>query len=379
MNKDRSRNYGIDLLRIFAMLCVAILHILGHGAVLNNAASTEAYGTAWLLEIIAYPAVNCFVLISGFVGFREEKYCPRLKNIISLFVTVAFYGVCSVLLFNRLHPADIGRLDMLNTLLPISTRQYWFFSCYFGMFLLTPMINLFVAKAEGKILKITAFSVVFLFTVPTLFKEPFSMSGGYSVIWFVLLYLLGAIIKKLKITEHTPLLGSIPVTFFAFAATWALKLLELSEISKSASVSEFLTKHDSKFISYCSPLLVIASVGLLCIFSKIKVSKIFRSAVGFFSKTSFSVYLIHDNPYTRKYAISGRFAEWAELSPKRIVFNVLTTALLIFIACSLIDGLRLLIFKLFRVDGICIFCEKTIKKLLNKVFGEKDKTSLMRK
>ena len=375
MNKKSTRNYGIDLLRIFAMLCVAILHILGHGAVLNNVVSAEAYGTAWLLEILAYPAVNCFVLISGFVGFREEKYCPRLKNIISLFMTVVFYGVCIILFFNRLHPAEIGKLDMINTLLPVSTRQYWFFSCYFGMFLLTPMINLFVSKADEKILKVTAFSVVFLFTVPTLFKEPFYMGGGYSVMWFVLLYLTGAIVKKLKLAEHTPLIASIPVTLFAFAATWGLKVFELAEISKNESLSALIAKYDSKFISYCSPLLLIASIGLLCIFSKIKVHKIFHSIIGFFSKTAFSVYLIHDNPYTRKYAITGRFAEWASLSPKRIIFNVLSTAVLIFIACSLADGIRLLIFKLFRVDGICAFCENIIKKAVNKVFGKKERLS----
>ncbi len=371
MTKKKTRNYGIDLLRICAMLGVAILHILGHGGILSNTVSGKTFAAAWFLEILAYPAVNCFVLISGFVGFREEKYCPRLKNIISLFLTVVLYGVSIVLIFNRIHPAEIGRIDMLNTLIPVSTRQYWFFSSYFGMFLLSPMMNLFVAKADEKILKITALSVIFLFTVPTLFKEPFALGGGYSVIWFVLLYLLGAIIKKQKINERVSLLTALPVAFLMYTFTFVLKILELPSFSKNASISEFLTKHDSKFISYCSPMLIIASICLLCIFSKIKVPKIFHIIIGFFSQTAFSVYLIHDNIFTRRYAISGRFAVWAEQSPTNLAIKVIAAALIIFLICSAIDGIRLLVFKFFRVDKLCILLEKYIKRICNKFFGSK--------
>ena len=60
MNK---RNYGIDLLRIVSILGVVFLHVLGHGGILAAVKNETQFATAWFLEILAYPAVNCFVLI----------------------------------------------------------------------------------------------------------------------------------------------------------------------------------------------------------------------------------------------------------------------------------------------------------------------------
>ena len=85
------RNYGIDFLRCFSMFMVVMLHILGHGGILNNATSGSLnYGVAWLLETMAYCAVNCYALISGFVG-TKAKY--RYTNIVMLWLQVVFYTI----------------------------------------------------------------------------------------------------------------------------------------------------------------------------------------------------------------------------------------------------------------------------------------------
>lgn len=66
-----TRNYGIDALRIVSMLMVVTLHVLGHGGVLKIAES-EKYWIVWFLEISAYCAVNCYALISGYVGVYSK-------------------------------------------------------------------------------------------------------------------------------------------------------------------------------------------------------------------------------------------------------------------------------------------------------------------
>ena len=98
MNKD-SRNYGIDLLRIISMLGVVFLHVLGHGGILSLDLSPVNFSMVWFIEILAYPAVNCFVLISGYIGYKEEKIFPKIKNLLNLAFTVAFYSVSSFLIF----------------------------------------------------------------------------------------------------------------------------------------------------------------------------------------------------------------------------------------------------------------------------------------
>ena len=72
--KKQERNYGIELLRILAIVFVLMLHILGRGGVYpytgSNIATSERaanYAVAWTLETAAYGAVDLFALISGFV------------------------------------------------------------------------------------------------------------------------------------------------------------------------------------------------------------------------------------------------------------------------------------------------------------------------
>ena len=83
----KQRNYGIDLLRMIAMLMVVILHILGKGGVLQAAPPLSIrYETAWLLETAAYCAVDCYALISGYVGFGTR--C-RYADLAALWLRVA--------------------------------------------------------------------------------------------------------------------------------------------------------------------------------------------------------------------------------------------------------------------------------------------------
>ena len=55
IHKESERNYGIDMLRIFAMFLIVILHCLGQGGILNNVIPNSLqYKFSWFLEICAY-------------------------------------------------------------------------------------------------------------------------------------------------------------------------------------------------------------------------------------------------------------------------------------------------------------------------------------
>lgn len=74
LSKTTKRNSGIDLLRIISMIMIVTLHLLGHGGILNNLEPfTSGHYSAWTLEIIAYCAVNCYALISGYVSVHQNS------------------------------------------------------------------------------------------------------------------------------------------------------------------------------------------------------------------------------------------------------------------------------------------------------------------
>lgn len=91
VNTAQKRNTGIDLLRVVSMAMVVALHVLGQGGILGASAERSAnYNIAWFLEIAAYCAVNCYALISGYVGIRAKH---KASNIIMLWLQVALYFI----------------------------------------------------------------------------------------------------------------------------------------------------------------------------------------------------------------------------------------------------------------------------------------------
>ena len=87
---EKKRNYGIDLLRMLSMFMIVNLHVLGQGGAMVRIVGDEAgYYAAWFLETCAYCAVDCYGLISGYVGVNGKFRPARL---LELWLQVFFYS-----------------------------------------------------------------------------------------------------------------------------------------------------------------------------------------------------------------------------------------------------------------------------------------------
>ena len=112
-----NRNYGIDLLRLVSMLMVVTLHTLGHGGVLNMAAERAAsgrvtnYAIAWLFEILAYGAVNIFVMITGY-AYAKSKY--KFSGLFVMWLQVFFYSLGIYLYLTKVWKPFMYKSEELN-------------------------------------------------------------------------------------------------------------------------------------------------------------------------------------------------------------------------------------------------------------------------
>lgn len=105
----KTRNYGIDFLRMISMIMIVMLHTLGHGGILRSVSFLSVhYQIVWLLEVIAFGAVNTYAMISGFVSVDSHF---KISNILILWLQVLFYGILINTVFffllpeREIHPA----------------------------------------------------------------------------------------------------------------------------------------------------------------------------------------------------------------------------------------------------------------------------------
>ena len=106
------RNYGIDFLRILSMFFVLLLHILNQGGVIASSEKLSlGYNLSWFIETCAYCAVNCYALISGFIGYKSKH---KYSNIINLYIQTAFYALLATGIFYLSAPDEVGEKSFIK-------------------------------------------------------------------------------------------------------------------------------------------------------------------------------------------------------------------------------------------------------------------------
>ncbi len=363
-----NRNYGIDFLRILSMFFVLLLHILLHGGILLNLEKFSlGYNIAWFVEICAYCAVNCYALISGFIGIgTKHKY----SNIINLYFQTAFYAVLATGIFYVMNPDEIGKKAFIKAVFPFGFNVYWYFTAYLCMFFFIPFMNKILEVCDYKQLSgLVSASVIFFSIIPLIFKsDVYFTNNGYTVLWISVLYIIGGYIRKYELHKKISNIKCILLYFGAVLLSFGQKVI--TEYVKYAVNGE--TVNEGLFIKYTSPTIVICAVSLLCLFAKVDFKDGMKKFTAVFSPFAFSVYLIHTAPFVWSKVMKNRFVSYAELNPFVMILLVFATAIGIFAICSLIDFVRVQLFKMFRIKELSVKIEGTVAKIIEKIYNKKE-------
>ena len=344
----KTRNYGIDFLRMISMIMIVMLHTLGHGGILRSVSFLSVhYQIAWLLEVIAFGAVNTYAMISGFVSVDSHF---KISNILILWLQVLFYGILINTVFFFLLPESRNTSGWIQALFPVTRKEYWYFTAYAGVFFLSPFINqMFRNLSEKQIKTLFCFTLVVFSVVPTISQtftpqqDVFYMGDGYSVFWLTLMYLLGACIKKLNLVSHSKKKKYFILYFFCILITWSSKILvEKFPISGFTLDSSFL-------IHYTSPFIVLAAMSLLLIFGSMNFSEFVKKMIMLISPLSFGVYLLHDHPLVRSYVMTDRFAFITNGSVSKMLLFFFGIILAIFVVGCCVDAVRSKLFQLLHI------------------------------
>ena len=354
----KSRNYGIDALRILAMFMVTVLHVLGQGGALSASSrvSIDHYNVAWLMEIAAYGAVDIYALISGYVGVNSRSRCSK---IMLLRLQTSFWALIIVAVFAFFPPVsplaeEVTGNSWFNACFPMMTDMYWYITCYFGLLFFKPLLDAAVHHTSEKRFYIFLAAIfVFFLTLP-MFKDTIKipymgLGGGYSLIWLIALYLIGGFFRKYDIPSKIPGQFALLAALLALLFTWIAKI-ELQW---------------SQLVSYVSPTVFITSVGLFIAFSKLNVRhKVPQKIISILSPATLGVYIIHVNPFIWKNIIKDFARGIVDCPIPLMVLRVLGCAATIYISCSILDIIRGKLFDLIKLKKRLGYLDDTVEKWL---------------
>lgn len=322
----RMRQSNMELLRLFSMFFVLVLH--ANGLALGDmdrdfvvTTPLPAF-TRMFFQQAAIIAVNVFVLISGWFGIR-----PTLKGAGNFFFQVMFYAIIILGVVFAVVPETVSLVPALKLLW--FGAELWFVPSYALLYILAAPLNAFVEQAKKE--EFRWFVIVF-FVAQFCYDfvgKPYFFTG-YSPWSFVGLYMLARYLR----------LHSGRWTHYR-ARTYFIGYVLMVTIGALAGFVTTWWGCCGTFgltLRYNSPWVILQAVLLVLGFSRLKFH---NKTVNVLAASCFAIYLVHCNPFVFPYYLE--FCRWVYDSVSGAVYllAILFALSVIGLFCILADRLRI--------------------------------------
>lgn len=358
------RNIGLDLLRILSMLMIVMLHYLGKGGALATEYGSKVNYISWVLEAFCIVAVNCYVYVTGYFMVNSNF---KIKKVLKLWGQVLFYSITIylVLVFTKL--IDFNIQNMLFSFIPIVTKQYWFITVYFLLYILSPFLNVMIHNLSKLQFKKLIAVMLFVFCICVTFMRPtatIDMTNGYGIVWFICLYFIGAYIKLYNDDDNKKnivnLLIYIGITILVILSRFFITYINSKFSIELLDISNRLTldlTDKVRFYNYNSITIFLSSLFLFLFFKNLRInSNVLKSCILKIAPLTLGVYLIHDNINLWVVLYRDIIHTSNYLDSRYFIFISILYVVCIFIVCIIIEYLR---------HKVAVYLGKT--KLYNKL------------
>lgn len=286
-------------------------------------------------------------MLSGYLCVTKTKM--NYKRIMEIYGIQLFY---SILFFALSIPFySVTRRDIYRCFLPLTSRQNWYLTSYFGLFFIIPYVNLALVNLAQKELKRLLIILFLLFSLMPLtslkFVDLYRTNNGYSFVWLLVMYCFGAYQRMYpKEIKHSLLIYAL-ISLFAYIS----KMLILVVLNKMNTNFNNYGLY-MVLVGYTSPCMILGAYMLLNYFAnkKILLSLNLQKIVVFLSAVSFAVFIIHVNQCVEEKFMKSRMEFLANYNPFIFFMGVIIASVGIYIACSLIEGTRLFVFRILKVN-----------------------------
>lgn len=346
---EKTRNSNHELMRIVSMFLIVLGHVLLFGGLLDTDNTKMRYFYN-ILEFILIIHVDSYVLLTG---YYQSKTSFKQKKLWSIINSSWFYRAVIAIIFLLLGITSMGKIEFIRNILPVTLDNYWFIKCYILLYCLSPFLNKIIDVFDKKTFKrLIIVGFIINSIVPTITGGEFFLNNGYTLYNFIYLYFLGAYIRKYpldensffkKISKKKIIMIMLIVFILCVVFNFILYILgnKIQNINKGFELISKYIKTSS--LAYTNPLIIIQAVAYFYIFTYVSIkSKLINKVATFM----FGVYMIHCNDYMTNHIYKWLGIVDGDHNRIRFIINVFGAAIIIFIACSIIEYIRQIIFKI---------------------------------
>ena len=197
-NEERSSNF--ELLRILSMLAIVASHYATKSGFSSDMIKADCL---WLqiLQQLSSIAVDVFILISAY--FLVNSHI-KLRKAINLIIVTTFYSIvlfvvsflCNGGFGNPEMSKRLFLKELISSALPINSGLYWFITDYLCIYVISPFLNIVIKSVSERAHKwIIIVGIIVWSLIPTIIPEADSGMSSNLILWFIVLYFVGAYIR----------------------------------------------------------------------------------------------------------------------------------------------------------------------------------------
>lgn len=284
----KERNSSIELLRIIAMFGVMTLH---YNALVGFTFVEEGSINQYFMyasESLFICAVDLYIMISSYFLCITSK--RKLSKVMELILQVIAFKIAFYMVAVIIGEKTFSVGDFLGCLLPAN----YFVILYCVLYILSPYINLLILGLDKKAFTKLLVILLVIFSVWTIVVDflevlvgapayglstvgSYGSQYGYSIVNFILIFFVGAYVRKNEISIHKKKILWLMLLVFVliYCSALAEHKLGLSKISTW---------------NYNNPLIILFSALVLLLFLRIKVKS---RLINELSMGTFTCYLFH--------------------------------------------------------------------------------------
>ena len=356
-NHSLNRNYGLDLLKIFAMINIINLHINNSFLNLRVKKNNDKYKKIILLEAFSFWPVDAFGLISGIIGYKKCKF----SNVIYIYLEYFYYSIIiSLYFYNKLL---LDSKNLFLSLYPLGIYRFWFVNAYILMYLFLPFITKSINSIDKNLFSKLIIAYLFIYSIYHILieynigKTNFDfINRGYSSTWLLILFIIGAYIGIYYKNRR----------FFSNIIFYFLIYILFSFITYMHAIYNIQKNYqpNNLLMEYYSPTIMIQAFSLIFFFKNLQIkNKYLIKIILFLNPLNFNVSLIHLRIFRSNLKINNKlFIYIKKLNHDYLFFKIYGISFIIYFICAFADYLRHLLFKLLKIRPLCIYIETKLFK-----------------